>query len=62
MSILNAAMQKCGDLARGSGGPAVRRKTWALAAAAVLAAVIVTGGVVVMSGRSNRPRPHSSRR
>ena len=49
MSILNAAMQKCGD-ARGrrNWGP-VRRKTWVLAAAAVLVAVTVTGGVVVMS-------------
>ena len=28
----------------------MRRKTWALAAAAVLAAVTVTGGVVVTSG------------
>ena len=48
MTILNAAMQKCGDrLGRGSGGPAVRRKTWALAAAAVLVAAAATGGVVV---------------
>ena len=50
MSILNAAMRKCGDCGSGSGRPAVRRKTWVLAAAAVLAAVTVTGGVIVMSG------------
>ena len=50
MSILNAAMQKCRDRRSGSGGHAVRRKTWALAAAAVLAAAAATGGVAVMSG------------
>ena len=51
MTILNAAMQKCGNvLRRGGGGPRVRRKTWALAAAAVLVAATATGGVVVMSG------------
>jgi peptidoglycan hydrolase-like protein with peptidoglycan-binding domain len=32
----------------------VRRKTWALVAAAVLAAVIATGGVVVMSGAKHQ--------
>ena len=43
-------------------GPAMRRKTWALAAAAVLAAAVATGGVVVMSGAKPQARPHSSRR
>ncbi len=62
MSILNAAMQKCGGLAAAAGVHAVRRKTWALAAAAVLAAVAATGGVAVMSGAKQRPRPHGSRR
>ena len=49
LSIINAAMQTCGDLAAESGGP-VKRKTWVLAAAAVLVAVTATGGVVAMSG------------
>jgi hypothetical protein len=34
----------------GSEGPVMRRKTWALAAAAVLAVATVTGGVLVISG------------
>ena len=38
MSILHAAMQKCRDCGSRSGGHAVRRKTWVLAAAAVLVA------------------------
>ena len=49
MSILNAAMQKCGDLSRPGWGGQVKRKTWVLAGAAVLVAATVTGGVVVMS-------------
>ena len=51
MTVLNAAMQTCGDPSRRAGreGP-VRRKTWALAAAAVLVAATATGGVVAMSG------------
>src|SRR5438094_590864 len=53
MSILNAAMHKCGAIylfgRAGAGGP-LMRKTWLLAGAAVLAAVIATGGAVVMSG------------
>ena len=43
----DAEVQRCSSR---SGGHAVRRKTWVLAAAAVLAAVTVTGGVLVMSG------------
>ena len=50
MSILNAAMQKCGDACGRRAGRPVKRKTWVLAGAAVLVAVTATGGVVVMSG------------
>ena len=49
MTILNAAMHKCGSVLQEVGGrPGVTRKRWALAAAAVLVAAIC--GVVVMSG------------
>ena len=50
MSILNAAMQTCGDLVGDRRRGRVKRKTWVLAAAAVLVAVTATGGVVVASG------------
>ena len=51
MSILNAAMQKCGGRrGEAAAGEPVKRKTWVLAGAAVLVAVAATGGVVVMSG------------
>ena len=51
MTMLNAAMQKCGDASPTSWGDGpVKRKTWVLAGAAVLVAATVTGGVVVMSG------------
>ena len=43
----DAEVPRCGSR---SGGHAVRRKTWVLAAAAVLAAVAAAGGVAVTSG------------
>ena len=64
MSILNAAMQKCGAaFVRQAGGHApVKRKTWVLAAAAVLVVVAVIVGVVVLSVLITRPRPRRRRR